>query len=162
MTQQYRIKLRKDQIEFEVESTDRKFVESKIVELKKEFIAEPTNELVNHLREPTGPRKKESLMEFLKKINAKSATDHAVAIAYYLEKVDGIEEISIKHIKTGFRLAKFQHSNASQVLVDAKTRSFLMDGSAPKLYTITQSGVRWVEDRLHASAHNPNEQKTHN
>ena len=79
------------------------------------------------------------------------ATEYAACIAYYLEKVEGFEEITVKHIKEGFRRAKFQHSNPSQVLVDAKSKGDFMDGSASKLYTLTQSGEKWVEDRLQAS-----------
>ena len=151
MNQHYRIKLKKDQIEIEVESTAKEFVEGKIVELMEEFIAKTERDLIHSARGATGSVKKESLMEFLKRVNPKSATDYAVSIAYHLERVDGIEEITVKHIKEGFKRAKFRHSNASQVLVDAKAKSLFMDGSAPKRYTLTQSGEKWVEDRIQAT-----------
>jgi hypothetical protein len=150
MTQHYRIRIRKNEIEIDIKYTDIQFVQAKLAELKEEFLAKRTADSGYSSPETLGFGKKESLLEFLKRVSPKAAIEYAVGIAYYLEKVEGIEEITVKHIKERFRRVKFQHSNPSQVLVDAKIKSLLMDGSAPKQYTLTQSGEKWVEDRLQA------------
>ena len=144
MNQHYRVRVKTDHREIEVESTEKAFVEEKLESLSKQL-----NILsVSKGQEILASTKRESLHEFLGRIKPKGATEHTVAIAYFLEKMEGLTEIAVKDIKEGFRRVKFPHSNPSQALSDAKTQRFLMDGSTPKHYVVTGTGEKWIQSKL--------------
>lgn len=143
----YRVRIKIGQVEIEAESNQEGFVENKIAELSSRYIPQaPTNdqEAATH----GSVEKKESLGEFIVRVKPKSATEYAIAIAYFFERVEGVDEITLKEVREGFRRVKFPHSNPSQALVDAKSQNFLMEGSAPKLYTLTKLGQQMIESRL--------------
>lgn len=144
MNQQYRIRVKTDHREIEIESSEKTFVEEKFNALSKQLnMLSSTNAMQGSYTSG----KKESLNEFLGRVKPKSATEYTISIAYFLEKMEGLTEIAFKDIKEGFRRAKFPHSNPSQALIDAKTQGLLM-GDSLKHCIITGKGEKWIEGRI--------------
>ena len=133
--------------ELEIESSDRDFVEQKLSALWTKAGLEDGQ--IQFMWESVGSGKKPpSLKEFLIVVNPKTATDQTVAIAYFLEKIEGVSEFTVRRPKDEFRKIKFVHSNPSQVLLRAKDEGRLMTAKDPRHYTISRTGQAWVEQRL--------------
>lgn len=148
----YRVRIRVGQVEIEAESNQQEFVESKIAELTSRYLSQSAANGFELLTSKTG--RKESLGEFIAKVKPKSATEYAVTIAFFFERIEGVNEITLKEIRESFRKVKFSHSNPSQALVDAKSQNLLMEGSAPKSYTLTKLGLEMIENRLKQNLEN--------
>ncbi len=144
MNPNFRVRISKNGFELELESTEKDFVETKLTQLLPSSIQNTMSvSVVSKVS-----KKPLSLNEFLMKVSPKSAIDYAVAIAFYLEKIESLDSFTARDIKESFRKVKHGHSNPSQALLDAKTRGLVMTTSDAKHYTITGTGEEWVKERL--------------
>lgn len=148
MNNNYKIRVRKDQFEIEIESSEKDFVVEKLKELMDNLDVKIQSKTIQSKSTQPNGTKQKSFNEFLNEVSPTSATEYTVAITYYMEKVEGVNEINVKDIKEGFRKAKFAHSNPSQALINAKTQGLLMEGSTPKHFILTQTGEKWVEEKI--------------
>jgi hypothetical protein len=149
----YRIKVKYEDIEIEVESTDADYVEKNFEKIKAEFLNNSAS-IKTEKQGPTGevPNLKSgkgmSMAEFVRIVKPKSGTDYAVTIGYYVEKIQSHGSFSGTDIKNGFLQVKFQHSNPSDTINKAKSTGKVMDSQERGSYVLTQTGEEWVEERL--------------
>ena len=148
MNANFKIRIRKDQFEIEIESSEKDFVVDKLKELMDKLDVKTQSKIIQNKNTQSNETKPKSFNEFLNEVSPASATEYIVAITYYMEKVEGVNEINVKDIKEGFRKAKFAHTNASQALINAKTQGLLMEGSAPKHFILTKTGEKFVEEKI--------------
>lgn len=156
MSALHRIKIRVKDIEIEVEASDRAYVESKFDELKNEFLGKGRSDkdqgkIKDASHQPPIKKKDVSLQEFLRLIKPKSGTDYAVAIAYFTEKYTDKENFDSSDIRNGFMTAKFRHSNPTDTINKAKSAGKVMDAKDKGTFVLTQSGEKWVEEKLQDS-----------
>ena len=153
MTEQnYRIRIKQDAIEIEVEG-DKEFVERHIEEFKKVLpkIAKelPTKEV---LEIPKGEALEGlSLAEFYKKKQPKDYNETVVVFAYWLAKKKGQEEFKPKDILACFdeaRITKPKNIRQHIGTVASGKTAFLTSGSKKGYYKLTLTGEEFVEKEL--------------
>ena len=147
MTDQYRVRIRRDDIEVEVESTDREYVDEKL----NLYLGSPQPSL------PTpqagggsfrGGAKSQSLQEFIRIVKPDSGIDHVVAITYYYEQFGGKSELRTKDIREAFRALKVKYSNVPDAVAKARVAGLLMDGASKGTFVASKTGEDWVETAL--------------
>ena len=149
MNEIYRIKVKIENTEIEIESTDSKYVDSKFEALQDNYLLKKNGKaLSNSSGTGSNTQKNKSITEFTRDIKPKSGTDYAVTIGYYLEKMVGQDHFNGSDIKNGFMSVKFKHSNPSDTINKAKATGKIMDGSSKGSYLLTSTGEEWVEERL--------------
>jgi hypothetical protein len=98
--------------------------------------------------------KKTSAGEFIKQANAKSQSDVALLLGYYLEKINGIRNFTSSELATfGKDEAKRPFSNASDVIGKLTARGLMMsagDKEGNRSYSLTASGEEYVEAMMEA------------
>jgi hypothetical protein len=152
----FRVRFRAPQFEFEVESSERDFVDETCKQLFEQG-ATQNSALRADAGDPkpmapagASSTKELSIAEFLRQVGAGSGPDHAVAVGYFLEKHRGQAAFAAADIKDGFIKAKFHHSNPSDAIAKARAQGRLMDAAEKNMYVVTQSGEEWVEGQLTA------------
>lgn len=157
MDNHFRVRIKKNDFEIEVESTEKDYVDSKVNEfygdLTKHSPSLPvkTNQDGNgkqNLLPTTITPKETSLQEFVKRVKPNSGPEKAVTIGYFVEKIQNKGLFYIQEIKEGFSKIKFPHSNPSDTVSKAKASGKIMEGSEKGSYILTQTGESWVEERL--------------
>jgi predicted transcriptional regulator len=102
------------------------------------------------------PSKGISLREFVRRLGLKKHTDIVVAFAYYLEKYTGVTEFTPADINNCYYEAKMETSNTSQMIIQNIKRGYVMEAKkrdkAGRRYTITDSGERFIQQKLDAIA----------
>ncbi|HUI91129.1 MAG TPA: MarR family winged helix-turn-helix transcriptional regulator [Chitinivibrionales bacterium] len=94
-----------------------------------------------------------SVGEFIRQTGAKKHTDVVLAFGYYLEKYSGVSEFSPADINSCYYEAKMEISNTSQMLFRDIKRGLIMESmnsknKPKKLYTLTRTGLEYVEETL--------------
>lgn len=144
MTERYRVRIRRDEIEIEVESTDRDYVD-KMLDL---YLGPPSKVLLAP-DSPPGPSrvggKSQILQEFINRVKPASGPEHVVAITYFAEKYRGQSEVRTKEISDAFRTLKYKYSNSADAVAKAKAGGLLMDGPSKGSFVASRSGEQWVE-----------------
>lgn len=97
-----------------------------------------------------------SLGEFLSKLDVSSFVDRVVAIAYYHLHGMQDEGVTRQEFLTAFKKARFTPpKNISDVIAQCIRKGLLMDAWEPKngqkAWSITQTGERFIEDRLRSA-----------
>jgi hypothetical protein len=149
MAEQYRVRVKKGDIEVEVESHEKEFVNQALQEylrLSGGLTAERTPEAAPGLAISGG--KPLSAAESVERVHPENDTEYVLTAAYYLEKQQGMTEFKTTDIKECFDDIGYKHSNPSDAVMRAKNKRYLMKGRAKRTYAVTRSGVDWIEARL--------------
>jgi hypothetical protein len=150
MAETYRIKVKTNQYEVEVESTEKEFVVQKIEEHLRSFRGSSQSETQHNTTQQSGAvgGKDLSLQEFINRIKPSSGPEHVVTIGYFLEKHQSLPAFTSGQIKSEFQRAKFQHPNPTDALLKARAAGKVMDGPEKGSFVLTRTGEQWVEGRL--------------
>ena len=97
--------------------------------------------------------KKMSAKEFLMTKNPKTDTQKTLALAYYLEYINGMHSFNVADLGAAFSLAKEQHpANINDAVNKNITRGFLMEATekrgGKKAWILTATGEKYVGDNL--------------
>ena len=156
MGETYRIRLRKANIEIEVEG-DKEFVEKHIEELKKELlkITEETPSQEKTVSTIVEREEKElediSLAEFYKKKQPKDHNEIVVVFAYWLTVKESKEEFRPKDIEKCYsRIGIKKPTNIPQTMktLASGTKAYLIKTEKRGIYKISMLGKDLVEKEL--------------
>ena len=147
MAEFYRVRVKTENLEVEVESSDRDYVERKLQEYRvaAESSSGTTSETVKHGRAPS-ESKPLSIQEFIRRVAPSKDVEYVVAVAYFCEKHEQMEEVKLRDVSDRFSRIKYKHSNHSVAVSRAKEKGWLMDRGAG--FVVTNTGERWIEDRI--------------
>jgi hypothetical protein len=144
----YRVRVKRSDIEVEVESTNRDYV----LQMLNQYLDETPDA---EPREPralaaktSSARRPLSLGEFIRQINPGKKNEVAASIAYFLEfhAEPTAEEWRPDEIGDRFtEVRKPRPANMTDLLVKS---NFFMDGREKGTYRLSETGVRWIEERL--------------
>lgn len=103
---------------------------------------------------PAGTKaRKQSAKEFLLTKNPKSEVQKAIALAYFLEREDGVSPFNVADLETAFRAARERlPKNVNDVINKNIARGFLMEvrekKDSKKAWQLTSTGERFVESEI--------------
>ena len=102
---------------------------------------------------PEGIKKKLSIGEFILSKNPKTKAQKTLAIAYYLEKYDGLTSSNVKDLESGFRRAKEKPPrNVNYEVIRNIQKGYMMEAEETKdnrkAWCLTNSGVRHVNNNF--------------
>jgi hypothetical protein len=152
----FRVRIRKGDVEIEVESSDKSFAVSKLKELKSmlslkaesnEGGAERLATAARSVRPHSG--KSMSMPEHVRALDPKSGTQYVIAVGDFLEKFgDKSNGFKTRDIADGFHTVRYKHSNTAEAVSQAKRQGFLMDGRESGTLVLTRSAEAWVNGQL--------------
>jgi hypothetical protein len=151
----YRVRLKKGEIEVEVDSSDKDYTESKLRELLGSFEAKApaAPKVAGRVPKvsPASSGKTLSMAEHVRALLPKSGAQHAIAVGDYLEKHGGMADgFKTRDIAAGFTTIKYKHSNPAEAVRQAKAQGLLMDGKEDGTLVITSTAEAWVKTQLGA------------
>jgi hypothetical protein len=153
----YRVRIKRADVEVEVDSSDKEYTESKSKELFVRFEvagATPTPKKADVAQKTTSParEKRLSMVEHVRSLLPKSGAQYVVAIGDYLEKHGGMPGgFKTRDIADGFATVKYKHSNPAEAVRQAKSQGLLMDGKESGTLLVTSTGEDWVKVQLGTS-----------
>jgi len=102
--------------------------------------------------ESDAPAKVLSVREFIQSLGMKKHVDRVAAFGYYLEHYGGKSEFTAADINNCYYEAKMESSNTSQAIILNIKRGHMMEAKGGKKtrkkFTLTQTGEKFVSDRL--------------
>jgi len=147
----YRVRIRKGEIEIEVESSEKNYVDAKLDEWIKRLApasrdaARPEEDAASR---PSGAKGK-SLAEHVRALAPKSGPQYVIAVGDYLERYGEMADgFKTRDLVDGFRTVKYRHSNPAEAVRQAKQQGFLMDGREAGSLILTQTAEAWVKGQL--------------
>lgn len=147
----YRVRIRKNGVEVEVESSEKEYVESKLKELQEFLRPKPIAGKATTIdAAPSADSSKgRSLAEHVRALTPKSGTQYVIVVGDYLERFGGLSRgFKTRDIADAFRSVKYKHSNPAEAVRQAKQQGFLMDGTEPGSLVLTQTAESWVKGQL--------------
>lgn len=93
--------------------------------------------------------------EFLRKADAKNQPDRAMALAYYLERVEQMQSFTTGELGEKAREAKYPFGNVSDSVYKLTARGLMMsagDKDGARAYALTASGEQYVEAMLESAS----------
>jgi hypothetical protein len=145
----YRVRVKRADVEVEVDSSDKEYTESKLKELLggveiKETAPRASGKAGKvHVGAATG--KSLSMAEYVRSVSPKSGSQYVVAVGDYLEKHGGMSDgFKTRDIVSGFTTIKYKHSNPAEAVRQAKSQGLLMDGK-DGLLVVTSTAEAWVK-----------------
>jgi hypothetical protein len=149
MSALYRIRVKRLDLEVEVESTDRAYVDARVDQyLNSATSAEPPAAAGRGQSSSKRSSRSPSIGEFVRRINPAKKNEVAATIAYFLEyHAEPIaEEWKPDHVADKFPdVRKPKPANMTDLLVKS---NFFMGGREKGSYRLSESGVNWVEAQL--------------
>jgi hypothetical protein len=146
MAEIYRIRVKRPDLEVEVESTDSEYVNTKLdqyLNTRRPQDSPPANAAaVERPRRPT------SISEFVKQVNPEKKNEVAATIAYFLEfhADPTADEWKPEVVADKFPdVRKSKPANMTDLLTKS---SFFMGGREKGSYRLSQTGVNWVDAKL--------------
>ncbi len=147
--------MRRGDIEVEIGSGNRSWVDLKLKELKGLLYADSEQSIPL----PAGrsgsaasrqkPFKVPSLAEHVRAVGPSGGLEHVLAVGYYLEKFSRLKGgFRRRDVAEAFALLRYQHSNPGVPIAAARRRGLLMDGEEHEKMQLTETAERWVRDRL--------------
>jgi hypothetical protein len=141
--------VRTNQLEVEVESTEKAFVEGKL----KEYLSIPKNQPDQDTdkddKSPGNRFSKEgSLNSFVKKINPVSKSETAAAIAYFLENHSQTVLLEWRPNDLADKFPDVRKSKPKNMTDTIRKSDLFMNGKTKGSYQLSEDGVEWVEGRL--------------
>ena len=149
MTDHYRVRILHGDIEVEVESHDKQFVEDNLEKYARvDQLPRRTKTAENKGKEEKPSEGKQlSLQEFKGKINPTDGPEYVLTATYYREKYKGEEKVKTADISQDFKDMKFKYSNTSEAVRGARNRRFIME-KGKGCFIATNTGEEWIEERL--------------
>jgi len=150
----YRVRVKRADVEVEVDSSDKEYTESKSKELFAHFEVHgptPTPKKAGLAQKATSRAREKplSMVEHVRSLLPKSGAQYVVAIGDYLEKHGGMPDgFKTRDIADGFTTVKYKHSNPAEAVRQAKSQGLLMDGKEPGTLLVTSTGEDWVKVQL--------------
>ncbi len=147
----FRVRIRKGDVEIEVESSEKGYVDTKLGEWSQRLSlgfqdARAVEEDVTH--RPSGAKGK-SLAEHVRALAPKSGPQYVIAVGDYLERYGQMPEgFKTRDLVDGFRTVKYRHSNPAEAVRQAKQQGFLMDGKESGSLLLTLTAEAWVKGQL--------------
>jgi len=140
---------------FTVEVTGpRQYAESKLEELVGRYLSSSTRPSTSE----SAPRialeqqgKKTSPSEFLKKLKGTNQTDRAIALGYYLERMDSQSNFNTTELRNLGKAAKHPFTNVSDSVARLVARGLMMSAGekdGQRAYALTASGEEYIESML--------------
>jgi len=150
----YRIKIKKGEIEFEVEG-DKEFVE----EMYEEFKTKTENisgSNTENIQSKTGQEeqsifKKYSISQIYKSMKLKTNLDRILFFAYWMLKKDAKKEFSINNTMEyfdQFELRKPKNPKRDFYKLVSLKRGHLNTGSSDDFYSLSFDGINYIEEKL--------------
>lgn len=148
----YRICVRRGDIEFDISSPDPSWLDSKMQELSA-LVFESRNPAPVPETGSSKPRraapKPVSLAEHVRKVGPSGGLEHVLAVGYYLERHSRLKGgFRRRDLAEAFGAIRYRHSNPGVPIAAARRQGLLMDGEEHEKMLLTETGERWVEDRL--------------
>jgi hypothetical protein len=151
MPELYRIRVKRGDLEVEVESSDRDYVETKLehyLSAQRSPGSPPADSPPGSSADFRGARSPLTVREFVKQVNPEKKNEVAATIAYFLEyhASPTVEEWRLEDVGDKFADArKPKPANMRDLLVKS---DYFMDGREKSTYRLSEAGVKWVEGRL--------------
>jgi hypothetical protein len=130
------------------------YVDKKFEELAGRFLASWKSPTISEGRiaEPASEAGKQiSPAEFLKKRNTKNQSDRALMLAYYLEKVQHVENFTSTELQEMGKDVRDPFGNISDVVAKLTARGLMMSAGekeGQRAYALTVSGETYIEESL--------------
>jgi hypothetical protein len=142
-------------------SGPQEYVDQKVTEFVGKFLPSPLRSVnpsessaaSNAITTDVGG-KKLAAAEFLKRISHTNQQDRALALGYYLEKVEGLTSFTTKELLEASRQAKYPFSNISESVSRLVGRGLMMsagDKEGARAYSLTASGEQQIESTTSAT-----------
>lgn len=150
----YRVRVKRADVEVEVDSSDKEYTDSKSKELFAHFEVDgstptPKKAGVAQKTASMAREKRLSMVEYVRSLSPKSGAQYVVAIGDYLEKHGGVPGgFKTRDIAEGFTTVKYKHSNPAEAVRQAKSQGLLMHGKEPGTLLVTSTGEDWVKVQL--------------
>ena len=156
----YRVRIRKGEVEIEVESSDKRYVDSKLDEWSKRLSDSPGHGAAAPEEDAalrSSGAKGKSLAEHVRALAPKSGPQYVIVVGHYLERYGQMGGgFKTRDLVDGFRTVKYRHSNPAEAVRQAKQQGFLMDGSESGSLVLTQTAEAWVKGQLASEDGNDN------
>ncbi len=151
--QTFRVRLRRDGLEVEVEASDRAYVDQKLAELASWMGMEPAD-LAAHTpssleMEALPLAKPPSLVEHVRRVDPSNGLEHVLAVGYYLEhhrRMSG--GFRRRDLGQAFKALGYNHSNPGVPIAAARRQGLLMEGAEADKIRLSESADEWVRARL--------------
>jgi hypothetical protein len=147
MSEIYRVRIKRADIEVEVESSNKDYVDAKIDQYLNS--ARLDGMATTKAVAESGGRiahRPNSVGEFIKKVNAVKKNEVAAALAHFLEYEEHQEEWRPDSVGSKFAdIRKVKPANMADLL---NKSAFFMKGREAGFYRLSETGVQWVEERL--------------
>lgn len=151
----YRVRVKRAEIEVEVDSSDKDYTEAKLKELlaaaETKAPAGPRTTGPAHKASPppSSTGKTLSLAEHVRALSPKSGAQHVIAVGDYLERYGGMADgFKTRDVAASFTTIKYKHSNPAEAVRQAKSQGLLMDGKEDGTLVITSTAESWVKTQL--------------
>lgn len=136
------------------------YAEKKLDELIQKYGPSRGTSQSAHVSIPTNTTgKPSSPSEFIKKLSPKNQSEKAIVLAYYLEKVRGMDKFTTADLTAVGREAKQpKFTNISDTVAKQVQQGLLMGAGGPgdkessRAYILTSSGEEYVESLLSSKA----------
>jgi hypothetical protein len=156
----YHVRVHQGDLEIDVTSEDKEFVESQLKKFFPAMLNEPVERPRGQTRTPDGRAsvagKPLSLAEFKKLASPSSGPEYVACLAYYLEKHQNISEFGTKEILAGLKDMRLNVKNPSDTIVKAKGAGYLMPGKNAGMLMLSSSGEKLVEELIERAKKQPN------
>lgn len=156
MSNNYRIKIKKGEIEFEVEG-DKEFVKELFEEFKTEMGSIPESK-PNHIQSIKSQKEKippiyqqYSIKQLYRKLNLKTNLDRILFFANWMLGVENVGEFSIENIMQYFKqfiIDKPTHPNRDFKTLVHPSKGYLNIGSKDGLYSLSKEGIQYIEEKI--------------
>ena len=156
MNNNYRIKIKKGEIEFEVEG-DKEFVKELFEEFKNDMESIPESKMkssqpiISQNGQFQPIHKKYTLQKLYKTVNPQTNLDRIIFFAYWMLKAEDIEEFSINDITKYFEQLKIKKpayiSRDFRVLINP-SKGYLITGKTEGYFSLSYDGLQHFEEEL--------------
>jgi hypothetical protein len=149
---EYHVRIRKGEVEIEVGSSDKGYVDSKVTEWSQRLSlgagSDANSQGEEGARRAPGAKGK-SVAEHVRALAPKSGPQYVIAVGDYLERFAQMTDgFKTRDLVDGFRTVKYRHSNPAEAVRQAKQQGFLMDGKESGTLLLTQTAEAWVKGQL--------------
>jgi hypothetical protein len=149
----FRIRVRRGDVEIEVESSEKAYVDEKLAEWSERLSVGSSRTSVHDQGDDQPPRatgqKGKSLAEHVRALAPKSGPQFVISVGDYLERFGQMPDgFKTRDLVDAFRAVKYRHSNPAEAVRQAKQQGFLMDGKETGSLLLTRTAEAWVKGQL--------------
>jgi hypothetical protein len=148
----YRVRIRKADLDVEVEAPDSGYVDAKVAELlgwMGEGSPNPAVAPARHDSAETTAGKPPSLVEFVRLVGPNGGLEHVLAAGYYLEHYrDSSGGFRRRDLAQAFKTLRYNHSNPGVPIAAGRKQGLLMDGTEADKIRLSETADQWVRARV--------------